>query len=337
MRARFSRTLPVIAAAATALVILSGCSASTPETETTSNELLGSVDTMFGQIDVPAVDGELKVVALGWSDAEMALALGIKPIAVFDWQSFGEDNKGVGPWATDLFGDETPVVIPWSADELNYEQLEVLDPDVILNTRSANDEAQFERLSEIAPTIYGPEGSGAYTTAWDVQMTSVSQALGLADEGQDTITEVKDAIAAAKTDNPEFAGKSIASIGTSETLYYAYMPGDGRYDILEQIGFENAEAISAAATGSFYIEVPFEQVSIFESDVAVVLPLAGTIAEAEADTLLGSLDVVKDGRAVYVDPASDLSGTFSAASVLSIPLTLELLVPQLKEAAAKLG
>ncbi len=58
----------------------------------------------------------------------MALALGVKPVGVYDWQGFGEANKGVGPWATGRFGDVTPTVIPNAAQELNYEQIQGLAP-----------------------------------------------------------------------------------------------------------------------------------------------------------------------------------------------------------------
>jgi iron complex transport system substrate-binding protein len=36
-------------------------------------------------------------VALGWSDAETALALGVQPVGASDWLAFG--GEGVGPWA----------------------------------------------------------------------------------------------------------------------------------------------------------------------------------------------------------------------------------------------
>ncbi|MCW5954566.1 MAG: hypothetical protein KIT69_20120, partial [Propionibacteriaceae bacterium] len=90
---------------------------------------LATVDTLFGPVEIPQpADGELTVVALGWSDAEIALALGVQPVAVYDWQGFGEANKGVGPWATTLFGETTPAIIANVGDELDYETIQTLDP-----------------------------------------------------------------------------------------------------------------------------------------------------------------------------------------------------------------
>jgi iron complex transport system substrate-binding protein len=347
MRTRTFRTSSVIAAAAITLLVTSGCAA-TDDADTGSTDgdtgssdtaVLGTVETMFGEITVDEpTDDDLTVVALGWSDAEMALALGVVPVGVFDWQGFGADTKGVGPWATDLFGDVTPEIIERGDEDLNFEQIELLEPDVILNTRSSNDEEEFERLNEIAPTVYAPEGTGSFATDWETQMTSVAAALGLVDEGATIIADTKDAIAAAADENPEFAGLTTASAAKFGDAYGSYTAGDGRFDILADLGFVSAPTIEELKTDdSFYVAISAEQVAAFDADVLVVVPIGYTLAETEADPLLASLSVVTEGRTVFIDPDSDLSGAFSAASVLSIPVVLDELVPELATAAAKVA
>src|SRR5918994_119938 len=56
-----------------------------------------TVRTAFG--DVTVEEEPTRVVALGWSDAETALALGVQPVGVSDWLGFG--GEGVGPCAED--------------------------------------------------------------------------------------------------------------------------------------------------------------------------------------------------------------------------------------------
>ncbi|WP_072312674.1 iron-siderophore ABC transporter substrate-binding protein [Agrococcus sp. Marseille-P2731] len=345
LRTRRARAATAAIAGALAIGLLAGCSASTPEvsTEPTGSEApagdgpLATVDTMFGAVEVPQPeDGELTVVALGWSDAEMALALGVTPVAVFDWQGFGAESNGVGPWAAELFGDEEPVLIERGDESLNYEQILGLDPDVILNTRSGNDEAEFTNLSDIAPTIYGPEGAGAFATEWTDQLTLVGEALGKADEAQALIEEVEGEITAAAEANPEFAGLTTASVAKFGDAYGAYLPGDGRFDLLAELGFENNPAIADLESSGFFANASAESVAAFDADTAVILPIGYTLEETEQDALLSSLSVVQDGRAVFIDPASDLAGAWGAASALSIPVVLDELVPQLAEAAAKL-
>ena len=70
-RTRIAATAAVVALAA----VLAGCAGGTAPS-TSSAAPLGSVETMFGTVDIPQpADGDLTVVALGWSDAETALAL----------------------------------------------------------------------------------------------------------------------------------------------------------------------------------------------------------------------------------------------------------------------
>jgi len=346
-RTAFRATAAGIAIAALALT---GCSASSePSTSADpsdaapsdaateeSGELLASVDTMFGTIDIPVpADGELTVVALGWSDAETALALGVKPVAVYDWLSYGEEGKAVGPWAADLWGDESPTVLPRVDGDLDYELIQSLEPDLILNVRSANDEAQFERLSTIAPTVYGPEGAPAYATPWRDHTEMIAEALGKADEGEAMVAEVDSQISDAAAAHPEFADKTAVSGSKFGDAYGANLSGDFRWDLLEEVGFTmNPPVLDLEASG-FYANVSLEQVSVFDADVAVLMPIGYTLDELKADPLLASLDVVKDGRAVLLDGAADLANAFSAASIVSIPVAVEELVPLLAEAASK--
>lgn len=336
MRTKHRHPLAAAAAIAAAALVLSGCAATSTgdgSADGAAGALLGSVDTMFGTVDVPEpADGDLTVIALGWSDAEMALSLGVVPTAVYDWQGFGAENKGVGPWATPLFGEVTPEIIKRGAEALNFEQIELLEPDLILNTRSANDEKEFDRLSQIAPTVYAPTGTAAFATDWATQLSSVSAALGLADEGRELIEATQQSIADAAAQHPEFAGKTTASAAKFGDAYGAYLSGDGRFDILSDLGFVSAPAVDALESSGFYAAVSAENVPAFDADVLVVLPIGFTLAETEADPLLKSLAVVRDGRAVFLDPDSELTGAYSAASVLSIPVVLKQLVPKLASA-----
>jgi len=333
---RMPRTLTAVATLAVAGLALAGCTAGTASDDS-SAAVLGTVDTMFGEVTVPEPAGDLKVVALGWSDAEMALALGVAPVGVYVWQNLTEDTKGVGPWATDLFGDVTPEIIEDSGDTVNYEQIQALEPDLILNTRSAGDEKQFDRLSEIAPTVYAPEGTAAFATPWDVQLEQVAAALGKTDEGDALVSATKQSINEAAELHQEFAGLTAVAATKFGDAYGAYLEGDGRFDILADLGFQQNPAVLDLEPAGFYANVSAEQVSAFNADVAVILPIGFSAAETTADPLLASLPVVQDGRALVLDPDDELTLAYSAASVLSIPVVLEQLVPKLADAAAKVA
>jgi iron complex transport system substrate-binding protein len=331
------RLLAATALLAASALALSACSSGASDEPGEAASAGSSVATMFGDIEVPAASDDLKVVALGWSDAEMALALGVAPIAVEDWQGFGEANKGVGSWATDEFGDVTPTLIARADSGLNYEEIQALSPDLILNTRSSNDEEEFDRLNEIAPTVYAPADTGAFATSWDVQLQQVGDALGKSDEAEALVESTKADIQAAADEHPEFAGKTAVAATKFGEAYGAYLAGDGRFDILADLGFVQNPAVEALETSGFYATVSGENVAALDADVAVMLPIGFTAAEIEADPLLASLKVTQDGRAVVLAADDELSGAYSAASVLSIQVVLKDLVPQLADAAAKVA
>lgn len=297
-----------------------------------ASALPATVETMFGPIEIPEpADGELTVVALGWSDAEIALAMGVQAVGVYDWQSFGAENKGVGPWATELFGDVEPTILENVGDALDYEAISVLEPDLILNTRSAGDEEQFNRLSTIAPTVYAPEGTAAFGTRWDVQTQLVADSLGKSADGEAMVAEVQETITAAKEANPGFARKTAVTATKFGDGYGAYIAGDARWDLVEALGFvQNPPVLELEASG-FYVPVSAEQISAFDAEVAIMFPIGYTLAELEADPLISSLKVVQDQRTVFLAADDEVSQAFSAASPLSIPIAIEGIVPQLTQ------
>src|SRR5690625_5347453 len=90
---RFPKVYTVVITIAV-MIGLMGCSSDTNENtdETTSDSSNVTIDTKFGKVEV--AEQPTRVVALGWGDAETALALGVEPIGASDWLDFGgEDRK----------------------------------------------------------------------------------------------------------------------------------------------------------------------------------------------------------------------------------------------------
>lgn len=309
-----------------------------PAAQGAEDGVLAVVEHMYGPTEVlEPEDGELRVVALGWSDAEIALALGVEPIAVHDWQSFGEESHGVGPWAADLFEEVDPEVIPRTDGDLDYEYIQSLDPDLILNVNSGYEEAEYNRLSEIAPTISGPEGAANYNPGWEKQTQLVADSLGLAAEGAELVEQTHTKIEEAREAHPEFEGVQAVTGSKFGEAYGLNLSGDMRWDIMELLGFELYGPAAELNSGEdFYADISEEQVETFDADVAVLYPIGYTLEELQADPLVSSLDVVQEDRAVFLEGDSELSMAFSAGSPLSIELVLEELTSQLAEAVENL-
>ncbi|WP_146339943.1 iron-siderophore ABC transporter substrate-binding protein [Nesterenkonia sp. NBAIMH1] len=331
---------PLIAGAAALTLTLSACGGDgTDAAEETGDDGAGTAtaEHMYGatEVELPE-DGELRVVALGWSDAEVALALGVEPIAVHDWLGFGEETHGVGPWAADLIEGD-PEVIPRSDDELDYEQIQAMEPDLILNVNSGYEEGEYNRLSEIAPTVSGPEGAENFNPGWESHTQLIADALGLSEEGEQLVADTEESFSAAREEHPEFEGVEAVTGSKFGEAYGLSYSGDMRWDVMEELGFQMyGPAADMEPNQGFFADVSEEQVEVLDAEVAVLFPIGYTLDELQEDPLLSSLDVVEEDRAVLLPDDGDLVMAFSAGSPLSIDVVLDELPEQLAEALENL-
>ncbi|MET8826307.1 iron-siderophore ABC transporter substrate-binding protein [Streptomyces sp. NPDC004610] len=282
------------------------------------------VATKFGTVTVDS--RPQRVVALGWGDAETALALGVQPVGQSDWLAFGGD--GVGPWAEDRY-DESPEKI--GTLEPEYERIAALDPDLILDVKSSGDQTRYDTLSQIAPTIGVPEGGDQYQITWQEQTTMIATALGLGAEGEQLISETEGAAAAAAEENPEFDGRSVTIGSRTSSGWGAYVRGTGRVDFMESLGFTNNPEVQAEAGTAFSVSVSEENLEMLDADLVVMAPIGVEATEISTDPLFMSLPAVEAGRSVVFDD-QDVSQAFATNSVLSVGYALENVVPLFAEA-----
>lgn len=322
------------ALAAAAALVLAGCG----DDGDTGSEAGGSggssaggafpvtVETAFGDVTIP--EEPTTVVALGWSDAETALALGVQPVAASDWLAVGGD--GLGAWVEETY-DEEPVMIETLEPDL--EAIAALQPDLILDTRSDATQERYDALSRIAPTVGQPEGVGPYMTSWQQQLDLVGQALGRTTEAAELASDLEQRIADAAAAHPEFAGTEVAVGAYTSQGFGAYVRGDGRVDLMEALGFVNKEAIEEAAGENFFIPVGDEQVPLLDAELTVVFPIFVEVDEITSNPLWPTLTSVQEGRAVVLEDKT-VADAFSAASVSGIGYALDNAVPLFAEALA---
>lgn len=318
------RGAAVLAAAA---LVVTGCG-SDDDTGPTSGGDGGSsssgafpvtVSTAFGNVEIE--EEPTRVVALGWGDAETALALGVQPVGASDWLAFG--GEGVGPWSEGLY-DEAPELIDTS--EPSFEAIAALEPDLILDTKSDGTQERYDLLSQIAPTVGAPEGVGAFQTTYEQQLELVGEALGRTEEADELAAEVTEAFETAAAEHPEFEGTEVAVAAFTSEGYTAYVQGDTRVDFMEELGFVNKPAIQDQATSSFYIPVSEEQVSLLDSELTVAFPIYVEAAEYTSNPLWQALPSVQDGRSVVLEDEA-LANAFSIGTAPSIRYALENAVP----------
>jgi iron complex transport system substrate-binding protein len=130
-------------------VLATGCGSD----EQATGEGSVTIQHKFGET---TIDGEPeRVVAVGFNDQDFALALGVKPVGVRQFQG-GIDITG-RPWAQDELGGASPEII--GAEELDYERIAALRPDLILVERQVAEareaHPEFEGGSFVLAAVNG--------------------------------------------------------------------------------------------------------------------------------------------------------------------------------------
>lgn len=281
-----------------------------------------------------------RVVTLGWAAEDAAVALGVVPIAVPEY-TWGADDNGYLPWfrdAVEALGEPLPQTLP--SGEVDFEQILTLSPDVILAPYSGISDAEYKRLSDIAPTVaYSEE---PWASSWQDLTSTVGKALGRSDEAAELLDSTEAMFEDYAADHPEFAGVNLAygmglTDGTSElTLYF---PSDPRVEFVEALGFTTppsvidfAERSALGSSDSASLELlgDFDDADVF---------LAWAASEEDKKRTLGNPLVslwrpVADGKGlVLTDPS--LVWATSSPTALNIPWALETVVPQLAELVAR--
>lgn len=336
------RIRSAVALAAASVIALTGCATSSPTGDDTSNSPAESsafpitIEHALGETTIDQKPE--RVATVGWSNQDVALALGIVPVGTDTqvWNWTGDAEPGLYEWSLDKIeelGGETPALFTTSAGT-DFEAIADTTPDVILAAQSGLDEASYGTLSDIAPVVAYPEV--AWFTSWRDTITINAEALGLAAEGEQLVADLEDQIADATAD-ADFSGKTAAFFSASAadlSKVSIYTEGDARTAFLGDLGFD-MPAAADASDGSFYKDFSAENADqLADIDVIVTYGDGDVAAALQADPLWNTLPAVKAGAIVEVGMGDALSAGVSPTA-LSIPWVLDQYVPLLDEAAAK--
>lgn len=329
MRLRVIAATMVVALAAA----LAACTSGTPATSAAPASAPASpaggfpatIATKFGDVTVAAKP--TRVVALGWGDAETALALGVQPVGASDWLGFG--GEGVGPWAAGLYTTPPEII---GTMEPSYEKIAALKPDLILDVKSSGEQARHDRLKSIAPTIGVPQGGDSYLTTPTQQMTMIATALGDSAKGAELLKQVSDEFAAAATAHPQWKGKSTTVATKTANGWGAYIEGSERVTFMQNLGFVQNPAIAELKPDStgFSVSLSAENLDVIDADVVVAFPIFIPTDKLTGDAAWKAVPAVQAGHAVVID--GDLASAFSLGTTLATSYAIEQMVPKLEKA-----
>ncbi|MER7007729.1 ABC transporter substrate-binding protein [Dactylosporangium sp. NPDC000555] len=256
-----------------------------------------------------------RVVTVGWSDQDFAIALGVVPVSTREW--FTEYPKY--PWVASALGGKA---LPTFSAEINFEAILQQKPDLILAIYETINQETYDRLSQIAPTVVQSKDYPDEQTPWDVQTLTTGKALGKQAEAQALVDKVKAKIAEARKAHPEFAGKVLVEdFGPENGQHWLIPAGDPRRALFDALGFAAQQEKD---------EISEERLDLLDRDVLFV-------NGATKETMLKSpvfakLKVVTEDRTLYTTFETPLAGALSYSGPNALLFALDQLVPQLAAA-----
>lgn len=273
-----------------------------------------------------------RIVTVGLKEQDDLLALGVVPIAATWW--LDETPGGVYPWATDALGDaDLPELL--SSEEIEFEKITALEPDLIIGLYAGLTENDYATLSKIAPTVAQPGDVPDYGIGWQDELLTVGKAIGRPAAAQEVLDEVEQTVAELASEHPEFEGRA-ALFATPFEGIYVYGSADPRTRLLEDLGFDlPADIDEVVGTEEFGANLSDEKVDFVDVDALVWLTNVGKDKDKlVANKVYANLPVHQEGRDIYVGDAQypEYGFSISFVTALSVPYTLERLVPQLSAA-----
>ena len=330
MKTKYMRTVAVLAMLVAALALVacgsgddsdSGGGAGASDTPTAERGAFPvTIEHKFGKTEID--EQPTRVVTVGFTEQDSVLALGIKPVGVREF--LGGYKWQERPWAQEALGGTKEQTI--GGEEISYEKVAALKPDVIIGVNSGMTKTDYNRLSKIAPTVAQSSEFIDFGVPWSDQTLTIGKALGLGDKAQEVVDGVEAKFAKAREEHPEFEGKTFSMAYGGDGQLGAHASGDYRVQFFKDLGLTMNPEIDKLAGEAFYIDLDEEQFRLIDSDAVLMF---GTRDKVAKDKVASRLDAVTEDRTIYVDLTDQFAGALGYASPLSLPYLIDKATPLL--------
>lgn len=275
-----------------------------------------------------------RVVSVGYTDDQTILAFGIKPVGMVDQypNPAGKtpDINTQWPWVKDKWGDTRPEVIMKNGDAgPNYEKIAALRPDLIIAVYSEVDQAAYDKLSKIAPTVGRTKAEKEpFSAPWQDNALHIAKALGKEDEGATMVKGIQAKLDAAAKAHPEFAKQTGVALSWYEKSVAPFTTTDVRGRLVTGIGFKGATEIDKIAGGKFYTTLSPERMDLVDVDRIFVINDKADQEALKKSELFSNLKAFKDGRVSYLldSEGPAVGAAISQGTLLSMPYAIDELV-----------
>ncbi|MBR8743113.1 ABC transporter substrate-binding protein [Nocardiopsis sp. MG754419] len=260
-----------------------------------------------------------RVAVLGFSPNVDALeAIGATPVYALSDEDWEWRDRG---WESGIEVVDTAT----RKDPINFEGIAAADPDLIVATNGVHDEADFAKLTDIAPVLDNEEQIPGDRIDWRETQRLIGRTLDLGEAAEEAIARAEQEIDAAAEEVGDVSGSTITiAYDYTETGMDYYTVTDGTAEeIVGRLGF------APNPLAEHFVDdagVSDEQIALLDADMLVVFynNAADRDAREEMD-LFQALPPVEEGRYVSVlSDQADSGGNATwvlrrGASALSLP------------------
>ncbi|MGW3346060.1 iron-siderophore ABC transporter substrate-binding protein [Nonomuraea rubra] len=291
-----------------------------------------TVEHAFGSTQI--TQAPQRVVSVGYTDDQAILAFGIKPVGMVDQYpnppGKTPDINTQWPWVKDRWGGTRPEVVMTNGDSgPNYEKIAALRPDLIIAVYSEIDQAAYDRLTRIAPTVGRTKTeTEPFSAPWQDNALHIAKALGKADEGAKLVQDIQAKLDAARAAHPEFADQTAVALSWYKNSVAPFTTTDVRGRLVTGIGFKGQPEIDKIAGGSFYTVLSPERIDLIDVDRLFVIADQADQAALKKFELFANLPAVKNGKVSYLldSEGPAVGAAISQSTLLSLPYAIDELV-----------
>lgn len=289
------------------------------------------IEHAFGQTIIP--NRPQRIITLGWSGEDAVIALGKVPVAMTGYPYWPD---GISEWNRTRIGPEMPVLMN---NIIDYEQIALLRPDLILAVFSGLDAVAYRRLSRIAPVVSWV--NGPWSSDWREQTQLTGHALGCRSEATKLIRTVDDLIYDFRKDYPEIQDRTFALIShfPQQNGCDVYLPGDTRFEMFSALGLRPAPGVVSLgnARGGLYSQsISLEQLDILNCDILIAWFAEGAAAALDSQPILRTIPSIRQGTFVSLEKPETIWAVLTP-TVLSIPFGFPEIVSDISLAAKRLA
>ena len=281
-----------------------------------------TVEHAFGSTTIDAVPERIVSIDTQWTDVLVALDAPLMGAALdptveggrYPWQDVIPDSV-----------EDIPVT-----DTIPYESIAAMRPDLIVASWAAAEQSDYDRLSELAPTI--PLLGDEQVDTWQDMATVAGEFLGEEEQAAALIADADQQAADLAAELPGLDGKTyaLANYVPGDAIYVVADPEDGAATLFAQLGLSIDPDLLVLADGaSGRVELSLERVGELDADLLILLTNGADPNEIPG---YSGLPAVQSG-AVSVLDVPTITG-LNTPTPLSVPYALDAIRPALEAAAA---